>query len=209
MIYKNLLYEISKGQNGSSNPEAIEMNVPSNAHLYQVDLNTRTIEAPKYLSVQQEHRAETVYFVVDRYYGNMDLSLTTCVVNFINANNEGYVYFIPYCDVYMFDGKIILPWNISGAATKKAGIVSYSLMFYLMEDLPAADELDTAEGLGKITYRLSTQMAQSEVMYGMDLEEVANDETFGFESNLEQLHTLLASIGQSFEEAIVYWTDVT
>lgn len=208
MIYKNLLYELSKGKNGSATPDAIQINVPSNAQFYTVDLSTRTIDAPKYLSVQQEHRAETVYFLIDRYYDNVDLSKTTCVVNFINADNQGYVYFVPYCDVYLFDGKIILPWNISGAATAKPGIVRYSLMFYRMEDLPAAEDLDTAEDLGKITYRLTTQMAQSEVMYGLDIEEVAKDEDFGFTSSLEQLHALLASITQSYQEAFVYWTDV-
>ena len=213
MIYKNLLYELSKGQNGSSTPDAVEINVPSNARFYQVDLATRTIDAPKYLSVQQEHRAETVYFLVDRYYDNVDLSQTTCIVNFINADNQAYIYYVPFCDVYLFDGKMILPWNISGAATAKPGKVQYSLTFYRMENIVNPSDLDITENLGKLTYKLSTQMAQSEVMYGLNLEDLIvledqNDENYDYTNDLKLLQTILASIGQSYEEAVVYWTDV-
>ena len=50
MTYKKLLFTLA-GQDGSSNPDAIKINVPTTADLYYVNLNTRTIDAPRYLSV--------------------------------------------------------------------------------------------------------------------------------------------------------------
>jgi len=72
MNYKSLLYEIQNASSASPTSDVII--VPSNARIYNVDLNTRIIDAPEYLSVQHEHYAETVYFLVDRYYDSMDLA---------------------------------------------------------------------------------------------------------------------------------------
>jgi hypothetical protein len=78
MNYKSLLSEINNAAMASTLVDAIV--VPSNKQLYNVDLNTRKIEAPEVLSIQSEHYAETVYFLVDRFYDNMDLAQTNCVI---------------------------------------------------------------------------------------------------------------------------------
>ena len=36
---------------------------------HPIDLNKRTIDVPECLSVEKDHRAETIYFKVDRYFG--------------------------------------------------------------------------------------------------------------------------------------------
>lgn len=218
MNYKSLLYELQQGNNnGSYIPDAVAINVPSNASLYNVDLKTRTIEAPQYLSVLNEHRAETVYFLVDRYYDNMDLSQTVCVIYFVTKDGKGYIYYVPFCDVTTFYGKMIIPWNISGAATAFEGKVKYNLSFYLMENIPDINNYDLFDWANaKFKYRLTTKPAESEVLHGLPLETVANDADFGFSlENLNQTHTLLASIQdkintayEAIEDSIVYWTDV-
>jgi hypothetical protein len=38
------------------------------------------VEAPPVLGVKKDHYAETLYFSVDRYYDNMDLASTTCLI---------------------------------------------------------------------------------------------------------------------------------
>jgi hypothetical protein len=55
MNYKNLLYEIQKVN--SLGPTADQLTIPKEAQLYEVDLNTRTIKAPSFLSVESEHKA--------------------------------------------------------------------------------------------------------------------------------------------------------
>jgi len=76
MNYKNLLSTIHNASIYSTS----DIVVPSNKQLYEIDLNTREIKGPETLSVQSEHYAETVYFVVDRYYDRMDLAQANCVV---------------------------------------------------------------------------------------------------------------------------------
>lgn len=210
MTYKKLLFTLA-GQDGSSNPDAIKINVPTTADLYYVNLNTRTIDAPRYLSVQQEHMAETVYFLVDRYYDNVDLSQTTCIINFLAADGKGYVYYVPYCDVYTYYGKMILPWNITGAATRTAGKIQYFITFFRMEPKTITEEEENDE-LYKFTYRLNTLPATSEVLVGLDLHKIAtadfDDQSYGFDDSFEQLHTLLASLQESIEDSVLYWIDV-
>ena len=107
MNYKSLLYEI---QNASTQGPTVDtIIVPSNILLYNIHLDTREIDAPEYLSVQHEHYAETVYFVVDRYCDNMELAQTTCVVQYVTPDEESYIYAVPFCDTITFPDKIIIP----------------------------------------------------------------------------------------------------
>ena len=108
--------------------------LPKSESIYNIDLNSRTIEAPEFLSVRFDHNSETVFFIVDRYYDNQDLSETCCVIQYINAKQEGRFYVVPYYDLTT-EGKIYFPWCISGEATKEAGIVEYSVKFYHVEQI--------------------------------------------------------------------------
>jgi hypothetical protein len=112
--YKEFLYQI---QDPNRQTEAIIL--PINEPLYEIDLNTRTIMAPPYLSVEYDHNAETVYFLVDRYYELVDLSTLFCVIQYENASpvkeERGHIYPIPYFDTsssFVPEGKMIFPWRI-------------------------------------------------------------------------------------------------
>lgn len=142
--------------------------LPSTESIYKIDLNKRTIEAPKFLSVNTDHRAETIYFTVDRYFDNMDLTKTVCLVQFINKNakqengapQDGYCYVVPFYDIdtYKDENKILFPWMIEGPATAAAGPVEFAVRFYLV----------TGDG-SKYLYNLNTQTATSQVLHGMDV----------------------------------------
>jgi len=107
--------------------------LPSTERIYEIDLNTRTIDAPEWLSVETDHRSETIYFKVPRYFDHMDLTTTVCVIQYINANGEGRVYPVPYYDITTCTREnfetleqepyILFPWVIDGEATKAAGDV--------------------------------------------------------------------------------------
>ena len=51
-----------------TNKPTIAVLLPSDEKTFNVNLSTRTIDAPEYLSVAKDHLAETIYFVMDRYY---------------------------------------------------------------------------------------------------------------------------------------------
>ena len=55
--------------------------LPSDEKIYKVDLNTREIEAPEFLSIEKDHYAETIYFEMDRYYDHIDFRPVSCGKN--------------------------------------------------------------------------------------------------------------------------------
>lgn len=206
MNYKSLLYEI---QNASTQGPTVDtIIVPSNILLYNIHLDTREIDAPEYLSVQHEHYAETVYFVVDRYYDNMDLAQTTCVVQYVTPDNESYIYAVPFCDTVTFPDKIIIPWCISGSATSLSGTVKYIVRFYKIDEqsvIGANNEYDPSGA--EFSYSLSTKPASSKVMYGLPIEGILDEENYHIETN-NRFYEFLNVVNQMVDNATIYWIDV-
>ena len=91
--------------------------LPSNEPRFIIDANSRTIKIPpefQFLGVKNDHKAETVYFEIDRYFDNEDLSTHTCVVQFENKSGEGGIYPVTIMDTESIDGKIIFGWENFG-----------------------------------------------------------------------------------------------
>lgn len=138
-----------------------------------VDLETREIDSPEYLSVAKDHYAENIYFRVNRFYDYMDLATTTCVIQYQNAAGETGIYAVPYFDIEKGKGnvenghpdKIIIPWCIAGKASAVDGKITYAIRFYRVD-------MNGHE----LTYNLNTRPAVSKIMYGMD---VSNPEMDG------------------------------
>lgn len=152
--------ELSKSQ--------VALLMPHDERIYNIDLNARTIDAPEFLSVEADHRAETIYFLVDRFYDNVDLSTTNCIIHYINADGEARVYPVPFLDIETFseDNKMLIPWLIEGAATKAAGKVTYAVKFFkiIREDNQPA-----------VSYELNTLLATSQVLHGMDIADALHE----------------------------------
>lgn len=153
--YANLFKIVESG-----NIPSLATLLPSSERIYTIDLDSRTIEAPEFLSVVTDHQSETVYFIVDRFFDNTDLSTTACVIQYINGANEGRLYSVPYYDIetYKHVNKMLIPWCIEGEATKAAGEVSYAIRFFKVS------------GDGKsLTYNLNTSVSKSKVLYGLNI----------------------------------------
>lgn len=181
----------------SQNPPSIA--ILSNAStICNVDLEIRKIDPLKYLSVMRDHKSETVYFKVDRYFDYMDLSNTICVVQYITSDGKPHIYPVPFYDVMTNreDGKMLVPWCIDGAATFTSGKVQYSLRFYLVEK--------GEDGIYRLSYNLNTQPQTSQVLYGMEVKENTDD----FDITAEGYDTLLALINEVKQASGVFWTFV-
>lgn len=169
--------------------------LPSDEKVYKVDLNTREIEAPEFLSIAKDHYAETIYFEMDRFFDHIDLSTATGIVQFENANKELHIYKIPIIDITTKPGKIIFPWCIDGAATVAAGAVKYSFKFYNVTKSPNVDE----EGNfleAEFEYSLNTKIATSKVLNGLDVDK--NQEEYqGLASALEVELARLESLSRN------------
>ena len=183
------LYEIAS----QNSPNIVELpNAKKN--MYEVNLSTREIDSPKFLSLNAEHRAEVVYFVMDRFYDYMDLINTTCVIQYIAPDNKPYVYVVPFYDIYTFRylNKMIIPWNIDGAATQKAGLLIYSIRFYKL-----AGEGEYAE----LVYNLNTLPAQSEILESLNVDPL-NKEEVDFQT---EAYEYLMSEMSKLSRKELYW----
>ena len=143
-------------------------NAPSNVFLpfkdniYEVDLSNRVIYGPDHLSVRRDHRAEVLYFKVDRYFDYMDLSNTICIVQYLVPNESiPRVYIVPYFDTtsYAKENKMIFPWVVGGMATAQEGTVEYSLRFYKVKR--ENDDI-------KLLYNLSTMPTTSKILNSLE-----------------------------------------
>lgn len=181
--YNRLLYKVQ-----DENAPTTAVLIPSTERIFNIDLNTRTIEAPEFLSVEHDHSAETIYFVIDRYFDSWDLSNSTCVIQYINANKESYIYAVPYFDVETlsgeFENKMIIPWQIGGNATAYPGDVTFSFRFYRIDPFSIKEtyidedgEEHIPEGTTKFMYNLSTLPATSKVLHGIGTE-ILNEEYY-------------------------------
>lgn len=185
--YLSQLYQIQ-----SHNPPSIALLTSADV-VYDIDLTTRSINSPQFLSVEQDHQSETIYFRVDRYNDYMDLSNTICIIQYLDAQGGSHIYPVPFYDIMTEhnEDKMIFPWCIDGAATQYTGTVEYSIKFYRIEEI---------EGKPVYAYILNTVPAKSKVLHGMDTGKLPNSPSF----DAKDYEYLLQLIGDINKEG-VYW----
>lgn len=188
----------------SKNAPQTVLLLPSSENIYEIDLHTRKIEAPEILSLQKDHYAETIYFMVDRFYDNIDLNETICVVQYITPSGLKRIYPVPFYDVSTYKKfikldekedtpKLIFPWCIDGAATRDAGMVEYSIRFYKLDEYHKT-----------LVYNLSTLPSKSEVLHGMEVLEKNEDYDF----TAEVVEQILARIEDAKNyNSDIYWEE--
>lgn len=204
--YLDLLYRI---QDPNRRDKIIQL--PADEPIYEIDLNSRHVEAPEFLSVEYDHNSETIYFSVDRFYDNIDLSTMFCVIQYQNANPDksknGFIYPVPYFDIITKakENKMLFQWAIQGPATAYSGTVTFSIKFYKISSI-IQDSVNGISTSKKVyDYVLNTQPAKSKVLHGLDI--YATSENYHFDS------TEVEAIYQRIEEIdranTLYWTVLT
>lgn len=189
---------------------------PESKAIYDIDLETRTITPPPFLSVEKDHESSTIYFRVDRYYDYMDLSLLPGIIQYITPDEVTHYYPIPFYDIVteQEDKKMLVPWCVQGTATQFVGDVTFSLRFFSVEQVQVehSDEIDDeaannapAEVRYNYTYNLTTQPAVSPVLKGMEVDQMKSE--FAVPANV------VASLQQQIDNIELYqgvwWTVVT
>lgn len=181
------LFEIS-----TQNPPCMAELPGAHKNTYEINLDTREIQSPEFLSITQDHKAEIIYFVLDRYLDYMDLTTTTCVIQYLAPDNTPYIYIVPYYDIYTFRkyNKIIIPWEIDGSATQYKGTIKYSIRFYKI-----GGEGQSA----KLVYNLNTLPAESKILEGLNVDPLNKDvidfETKAYEQLMQHISELKRNQG--------------
>ena len=155
--------------------------LPAAETVYEINLNTRRISAPKMLSIEKDHKAEVIYFSVDRFADYMDLAHTCCIIQYnvtrrIDGKvvNKTYFYPVPFFDIYKkaSEKKIIFPWCLDASVTSASGIVEFSICFFKI----GTRINDNGQAEQIYTYKLSTLPAKSEVVKGITQYEISDEE---------------------------------
>jgi hypothetical protein len=196
--YYKLLYKIQ-----DQNAPSLAVMLPSDEKIYNIDLESRTIEAPEYVSVEKDHLSEIIYFKCPRYYDSMDLSTTVCIINYINAEGTPFLFAVPFYDVDTLsshsteDGTeepyILFPWAIEQGATAVAGEIQFSIRFY---------KLDPSGTI--VQYSLNTLPATTTVLEGIEKEADAEQYT----DILAQYAETVLSYLKNASDIGVFWIKV-
>lgn len=159
----------------NQNPPTLAQ-LPIGELIYNIDINSRTIEAPRFLGVEKDHKAETIYFNVNRYADYMDLSTTACVIYYINANGEPGIYVPNFYDIFTKyeTNEMLIPWCLSQHVTAKKGAVQFSIRFFKTET-----QLSPASPSGEpiITYDLNLIPSTTMVLEGVNVDGEQFDST--------------------------------
>ena len=143
--------------------------LPKAEKIYNIDLKTRQIDSPEFLSVLKDHNAESIYFSVPRFLDYMDLAETTCVIQYKLPNGKAGMYQVPFYDITTYNApgaeKLIFPWLLSGEVTSFTGDIEYSIRFFSVEDIT----VNPSEKKFRFLYNLNTLPAIGKILYGMDV----------------------------------------
>lgn len=171
--YWRNLYRIQQDNNLPS----LAVLLPSTEDIYDIDLNSRQIEAPEFLSTYTEHQAEVIYFKCNRYFDYMDLADTNIIIQYKNANGESRIYAVPFVDVATcsLENKMLIPWCVDGNVTAKAGEVTFSIRFYKID----------IDGQ-KVVYSLTTLPAKTKVLDTLNVP-IGEEEDYTFEPSEYEL----------------------
>lgn len=163
--------------------------LPSDEPRFIIDANSRIINIPiefQFLGVKNDHNAETIYFEIDRYFDDEDLSQHTCVVQFANKNNskDGGIYPVTAMDITSVDGKIIFGWEIKSDATSLVGDIYFSVRFY---SINSTDYV--------FTYNFNTLTAKSSILdtHNVDNKTVIENYPSELDAWLDRMNELSAA----------------
>ncbi|EHF00059.1 hypothetical protein [Enterocloster citroniae] len=126
-----------------------------------INTKTREIQLPtdfRFLGVENDHAAKTFYFEIDRYYDGTDLSIHTCIVQYICSDGvqiaEGF-YPVTEFDLDSVPDKIIFGWTVNNDVTSIPGNVFFAIRFYSITD-------------NSFSYNFNTLEAKTSILDGMD-----------------------------------------
>lgn len=200
--FEDLLFQIQtyEDENAQRFPQLVHL-LPENDQIFDIDLDARTISIPQFLSVQYDHNAEIIYFRCPRYFENMDLASTVCIIEYLNADGEAGLYWVPYYNVDVYEDNdesltplMLIPWAIQGLVTASAGTVTFTVRFYQLDAIRK-----------NFIFNMSMQPAQGEVLHGIDL---SDKDLEKFKLDTTVVHQIYADLALVQSNATTMWKDV-
>ena len=181
-----------------------------------IDSDLRVIEVPQELvkiAVEGDHHAETLFFTIPRYFDGDDLSTHSCIIRYINAQNEyGESETI---QIKTTDDTITFGWLLDNYVTKYAGQISFTIQFetidsdglsYQWQTTPANLTIMSALGIDSVIVDPSSDLYRSLVnrIQALETKTIALETQINsITEQLAQYNDLAARVSY-LEENVVY-----
>lgn len=149
--------------------------LPLDEPMMEIDGNSREIKVPAQLSrcagIQNDHMAESIMFLIDRYHDGKDLTNATIWIQWKAQDGTEGRTAVPHVDHNFEQNKIRFPWPLTEEVTQHAGQIEFSAVFFMMID-----------GKNEVAYRYATLPAKINIASALlpDLGENATDTSNGF-----------------------------
>lgn len=142
------------------------MMLPLDATPFAINANTRAINAPKIVTLQNDQIADMLIFTIDRYYDFMDLYNATVYVQWTlpDGKTQGATE-IEFKDVETIPGKIRFGWALDSEVTSQVGQVKYSVRFWQKSAMT-----ENNETVDKVVYSLNTLTSSFTVSPSLQVE---------------------------------------
>lgn len=108
--------------------------LPLDEEPFKINANSRTIDTKKIVTLQNDQIAETVIFIIDRYYDAMDLCNATAYVQWTLPDGKEGATKIELIDADFEPGKIRFGWPLDDEITSQVGQVKYSVRFWVKNE---------------------------------------------------------------------------
>lgn len=205
--YKDLLYQIQ-----DPNRQTQIVQLPQDEPYCTIDLDSRSIFVPEEIKVVEfDHNSETLYFVVDRFYDNVDLSTVYAVIQYNNADpagpaHSGFIYPVPFFDITTMprqgqDDKMIFQWAIEGPVAAYPGWVNFSIQFYRISENEIEDEFGNSKIVKTYDYILNTLPSKIKIQPGMNV--LLSSKNYDF--TVEEVKAIYAAIEEIKRQSDLYW----
>lgn len=177
------------------------IHIPADEKIYEIDLNSKIVEAPENIGVAGSHNSEIYWFSIDRFYETRDMSTCACWIEYVNADKESFYFATTLKQIIDENGddKLLIPWLVSKEATKKAGVVQFAFHFYNTIDTKINNQLTGVQ----YSYILNTRPANTKVLIGFNETAPNNDAVAAFKaSELERLTEIVNALSGEYA---LYW----
>lgn len=146
--------------------------LPLDEEPFEINANARTINIPASFKkngagVQGDHTAETVYFIIDRYFDNVDLAEEDIfiAIQWEGAKKEDTGFDLAvFKDTVSIQNKIIFGWVLNDQITRNPGNIKFAVHFF-------KGILDEASGkIKEVKYSFNTLTAQIAINKAFDFD---------------------------------------
>ena len=219
---KTTYQEFAQGMSLITTNAIVKFNNEQTEPYLVINSNTREIMIPdsmQNIGVIGDHNAETVWFKIDKFFDMADLGgsiddywkrkeegyYTYILIQFINANQQPYIYLVPAHHVFSKDfisdetsgslDTVIFPWILTKEVTETSGIVRFAIRIFKTKTQLITDENGNITNKDtEVVYSYNTQYAQFNILTGINNTNAPNASTTILPSQIEDIFDTITKI---------------